>query len=69
MTTIKIKIELELDEEQVRDIFESYDIKFTKKKFSEIKKSINAGEIDFQYEIEDDINDILGDYIQQEFGE
>ena len=35
---LKIKVEFELDEEQVKEIFESYNKKFTKKKFAELKR-------------------------------
>ena len=64
---VKIKIEIELEEDQIKEIFESYDKKFTKKKLAELKRAIREGEIDFPYELEDDITNVLGNYIDSEF--
>jgi anti-sigma28 factor (negative regulator of flagellin synthesis) len=66
---LKIKIEFEIEENELQEIFESYNIKFTKKKVTELKKAIKDGEIDLTYEVEDDIKSVLGDAIDSMFGE
>lgn len=53
---IKIKLDVELTEEQVKDIFESYGYKFTKKKTAELKKSIKENPEQIHDEI---VNDVI----------
>jgi hypothetical protein len=70
---LKIKVEFTLDEDQLRDIFESYDIKFSKKKVAELKKEIkdmmdNSGDF-FEEELQSDFEDIIGNIISEIFGE
>lgn len=73
---LKVKVEFELDEENIQDIFESYDIKFTKKKLAELKRKLKENEdtdYDFAYELQneldDDFRDFLGNFINDLFGE
>jgi len=73
---IKIKIEFEIDEENIQDIFESYDIKFTKKKLAELKRNLKENadtDYDFAYELQneldDDFRDFLGNFISSLFDE
>lgn len=39
-TTLKVTLNLELDEERLRDIFEGYEIKFSKAKIKRLKEMI-----------------------------
>ena len=73
---LKIKVEFEIDEENIQDIFENYDIKFTKKKLAELKRNIKENEdtdFDFAYELkeelDDDFREFLGNFISELFGE
>lgn len=73
---IKIKIEFELDEENIQDIFESRDIKFTKKKLAELKRNLKGmddTDYDFAYELQneldDDFREFLGNFISELFDE
>lgn len=73
---LKIKVEFEIEEEAIQDIFESYEIKFTKKKLAELKRKIKENEdtdYDFGYELQneldDDFRDFLGNFINDLFGE
>jgi len=73
---IKIKIEFEIDEENIQDIFESYDIKFTKKKLAELKRNLKENadkDYDFEYELQNELyyyfRDFLGNFISSVFDE
>jgi chromosome condensin MukBEF complex kleisin-like MukF subunit len=67
--TLKINITLELSEDQLRDIFESYDIKFTKKKVKELQDELdNAGD-SVQMELEEAFEEIAGNMINEFFSE
>jgi len=73
---LKVKIEFEIDEENIQDIFESYDIKFTKKKLAELKRNLKENadtDYDFAYELQneldDDFRDFLGNFISSLFDE
>jgi transposase len=41
---IKLSVDLELDEERLREIFEGQDIKFSKKKATELKRDLANNE-------------------------
>lgn len=66
---LKITLTFELEEDEIKEIFESYDIKFTKKKLAELKRSIKDQDIDLAYQVEDDVRSALGDAINDLFGE
>lgn len=69
MANLKIKIEIEFDEEQVRDIFDSYDIKFSKKKLADLKRELKENPEWVRDDIESDIENTLGNIINELFGE
>jgi len=73
---IKIKVEFQIEEEDIQDIFESYDIKFTKKKLAELKRNLKENadtDYDFGYELgnelDDDFREFLGNFISSLFEE
>jgi len=73
---IKIKVEFQIEEEDIQDIFESYDVKFTKKRLDELKRAIKENadtDYDFGYELgnelDDDFREFLGNFISSLFEE
>lgn len=61
----EIKIEVMLDEEQVRDLFEGRGVKFSKKKFDVIKEMV---EDDFS-QVEEALGELVDELISQEYEE
>ena len=66
---LKLKLEVVFDEEELRDIFESYDKKFTKKKLAELKADLkeNSAADDFAYSIKDELVNCIGEWIDNMF--
>jgi hypothetical protein len=64
---LKFKIEFELDEEQLRDIFDSYDIKFSKAKMKQLKKEMNQGFEYVQTDMEERFQEVVEEWIQNLF--
>lgn len=72
MTTtkyIKITVTFEFEEEQIKEMFEDYGIKFTKTKLKQLELAIQNRELELNFELEDQALSVLGDYINNEFGE
>jgi hypothetical protein len=65
---LKFKVTFELEEEQLRDLFEANDIKFTKKKAKEIQKAIDEN-FDYIVVLEEAFSEMIDEIITQEFGE
>jgi hypothetical protein len=65
MASLKITLHFEIDEEQLRDIFESYDIKPTKKKIAQLKRDMKESEADniIADNLSSDIENEIGDWI------
>lgn len=66
---VKVQVTLEINEEQLRDIFESYDIKFTKKKVKELNGEINDNEAVWFSDLEESFEEIVGNWLQEMFDE
>ncbi len=64
---LKIKFEFELDEEQLREMFDDYEIKFTKTKAKELQKAMNFSSDDVQVEMEERFAEIVEEWIQNLF--
>lgn len=66
---LKIKIEFQIDEQTLKDIFESYDKKFTKKRLAELKADLkeNCAADDFAYTLEDELHNCIGEWIDNMF--
>jgi hypothetical protein len=64
---LKINVTLELDEEQLRDIFESLEIKFSKKKAKELQEEVDSIESDIQIMMQDTFEEIISNTISDFF--
>jgi protein associated with RNAse G/E len=66
---LKITVSFEMDEEQLRDIFESLDIKFTKKKIKELQEEMELCQDSIQVDMEERFAEIVEEWIQSQFDE
>ena len=66
---LKITMTFEMDEEQLREIFESYDIKFTKKKAKELQMEMEESVSNVQTDMEERFEEIVGEWIENQFEE
>jgi 5-methylthioribose kinase len=67
---IEMTITMRLDEEQLRDIFDTFDIKFSKKKVKELQEELNQDfEQAYQAEFEEMFEEIVGNWLNDSFGE
>jgi hypothetical protein len=66
---LKLTITFEMDEEQLRDIFESCDIKFTKKKAKELQDEMDYGQDGVQVDMEERFAEIVEEWISNQFDE
>jgi hypothetical protein len=64
---LKFKITLELDAEQLKDMFEGADIKFSKAKVKVIKELLEECEYDYIAQFEEVFEDIIREIITDEF--
>jgi transcriptional regulator of heat shock response len=66
---ISLTITFEIDEEQLREIFDSYEIKFTKKKVKELQAEMDYGLDNVQVDMEERFQEIVEEWIQNQFDE
>jgi protein associated with RNAse G/E len=64
---VKLTLTFEMDEEQLKEIFESYDIKFSKKKAKELQKEMDFSSDDVQVEMEERFQEIVEEWVQNLF--
>jgi hypothetical protein len=64
-----IKVEVFIEEEQIREIFEDVEIKFSKKKLKELKELIDYADIDIKERLEETLREIIEEMIGDEWGE
>lgn len=64
-----IELTVVLNEEQVRELFDNCEVKFSKKKVKELKDMVNEVEMDIQEQLEDTLREQLEELIADEFGE
>lgn len=64
---LKLKLDIEIDEDTLRDIFEGQEIKFSKKKIKELQKDIGENEQAFIDEIYDSVEDAVSNWIVSMF--
>jgi hypothetical protein len=57
----EIKIELVIDEDQLKEIFESREIKYKKKYFAEIKEMLESDTSTLDEALEEEIDNIIAD--------
>ena len=66
---LKITITFEIDEETLRDMFENYELKFTKKKIKELQEDMDYNLDNVQVELEERFHEIVEESIQNLFEE
>jgi hypothetical protein len=64
---LKFKVTFELDEERLRDFFDSNDIKFSKNKVKELKSNLIEVESDVLIELEEKFDEIIDEMIMELF--
>jgi hypothetical protein len=66
---LKIKLEFEFEIEDIKEIFEANDKKFTRKKLAALKAELkeNGGLDDFAYNLKSEVESLLDDYIANQF--
>jgi hypothetical protein len=66
---ITLTMTFEVDEEQLREIFESYDLKFTKKKVKELQSEMDYAQDNVQVDMEERFLEVVEEWIQNQFDE
>jgi hypothetical protein len=64
---LKFSVTIELDEEQLQDLFENLEIKFSKAKITKLKKMISEVEPDLQEQLEATFEEFISDLITDEW--
>lgn len=64
---LKLTFTFEMDEEQLEEIFDSYDIKFTKAKVKKLQKEMDYSQDDVQVDMEERFQEIVEEWIQNTF--
>jgi protein associated with RNAse G/E len=64
---LKITVTFEMDEEQLRDLFENMDIKFTKTKGKQLQKELEYTSEDVQIALEESFEEIVTETIEELF--
>lgn len=66
---IKLTFTVALDEEQLRDLFEEREIKFSKAKAKKLQKELDYNADDIQSVFEENFEEIVDETIEDMFGE
>jgi hypothetical protein len=66
---LKVEVTFQLEDEQLMDLFESRDVKFSKSKVAKLKKLYLECQDDFQAQLEEAFEEILAEIIDEEWGE
>ena len=66
---LKLTITFEIDEETLRDMFENFELKFTKKKIKELQEDMSYNLDNVQVELEERFQEIVEESIQNLFEE
>jgi hypothetical protein len=61
---ITLTLTFEVDEEQLREIFENYELKFTKKKIKELQTEMDYSLDDIQVDMEEKFLEVVEEWIQ-----
>lgn len=64
---LKFTVSFELEEEQLRDLFEYYEVKFTKAKVKAIVKHMTESEFELQDLLNDTFVEFISDFINEEW--
>lgn len=64
-----IKVEVFLEEEQVRELFENAEVKFSKKKLKELVSNVDSADMEIKERLEETLAEIIEEMISDEWGE
>ena len=64
---LKLTFTFEIDEDQLREMFDSYEIKFSKKKAKDLQKEMDYSLDDVQVDMEERFAEIVEEWIQNTF--
>jgi hypothetical protein len=64
---VTVDLTITIEQEQLEELFENYEIKFTKKKAKELAQDIRNNEDVWFSEIEEAFADIVGNWLQEMF--
>jgi len=64
---VKITLTFEMEEEQLRELFESCEVRYSKKKATELQEELEGTHDDVQIQLEDSFEEIVTDMIQELF--
>jgi hypothetical protein len=62
-----IKIEVFLNEEQVEEMFENMEVRFSKAKLKVLKQLISEQDIDIKEQLEERLMEVLEEFIQDQW--
>jgi|tagenome__1003787_1003787.scaffolds.fasta_scaffold20814518_2 hypothetical protein len=64
---IKFVVTFEIEEEELKDLFESNEIRFSKKKAKELQEELNNTDVDVQETLEETFQEVVSEIIQELF--
>jgi hypothetical protein len=62
-----LKIEVFLEEKQIKECFENAEVRFSKKKLKELLENVSNADIDIKEQLEERLLEVLEEMIQDEF--
>ena len=62
-----LRFEVVIDDENIQDIFENVEVKFSKAKLKKLKELAEEGLEDLQERLEETLSEFLSDLIQEEW--
>ena len=64
-----IKLTVILEDEQLQDLFDNNEVKFSKAKLKRLKEIVDEVETDIQERLEETFSEFIDELIQDEYGE
>jgi uncharacterized protein YehS (DUF1456 family) len=64
---LKFKVSFEIEEEQLRDLFDEYEVKFSKAKLKAIVKHMEDAEFELQDLLNDTFVEFISNFINEEW--
>jgi hypothetical protein len=69
MIKMAIKLTVILEDEQLQDLFDNNEVKFSKAKLKRLKEIVDEVETDIQERLEETFSEFIDELIQEEYGE
>lgn len=63
------KLEIVLEEEQIKEVFENCEIKFSKAKLKKLKEAVDYQDMDIKEILENALMEQLAEMLEEQFGE